>query len=133
MGRTWNSFWDTISNYNLLEFDDTFKYAGVNPCAEEPLPAGGSCLLSSINLSAFVKDKEFDFDDFSETVANGVIYLNEVLEEGLSLHPLEEQRQSVADWRQIGLGIMGLADMLIKWSFLMIQNRLDSYVKKLAW
>lgn len=107
-------FWDTISNYNLLEFDDTFEYAGVNPCAEEPLPAGGSCLLSSINLSAFVKDKEFDFDDFSKTVANGVIYLNEVLEEGLSLHPLEEQRQSVADWRQIGLGIMGLADMLIK-------------------
>lgn len=107
-------FWDTISNYNLLEFDDTFEYAGVNPCAEEPLPAGGSCLLSSINLSAFVKDKEFDFDDFSETVANGVIYLNEVLEEGLSLHPLEEQRQSVSDWRQIGLGIMGLADMLIK-------------------
>lgn len=107
-------FWDTISNYNLLEFDDTFEYAGVNPCAEEPLPAGGSCLLSSINLSAFVKDKEFDFDDFSETVANGVIYLNEVLEEGLPLHPLEEQRQSVADWRQIGLGIMGLADMLIK-------------------
>lgn len=107
-------FWDTISNYNLLEFDDTFEYAGVNPCAEEPLPAGGSCLLSSINLSAFVKDKEFDFDDFSETVVNGVIYLNEVLEEGLSLHPLEEQRQSVAEWRQIGLGIMGLADMLIK-------------------
>ena len=107
-------FWDTISNYNLLEFDDTFEYAGVNPCAEEPLPAGGSCLLSSINLSAFVKDKKFDFDDFGETVANGVIYLNEVLEEGLSLHPLEEQRQSVADWRQIGLGIMGLADMLIK-------------------
>ena len=107
-------FWDTISNYNLLEFDDTFEYAGVNPCAEEPLPAGGSCLLSSINLSAFVKNKEFDFDDFGETVANGIIYLNEVLEEGLSLHPLEEQRQSVADWRQIGLGIMGLADMLIK-------------------
>lgn len=107
-------FWDTVSNYNLLEFDDTFEYAGVNPCAEEPLPAGGSCLLSSINLSAFVKDKEFDFNDFDETVANSVIYLNEVLEEGLSLHPLEEQRQSVADWRQIGLGIMGLADMLIK-------------------
>lgn len=107
-------FWDTISNYNLLEYDDSFEYAGTNPCAEEPLPAGGSCLLSSINLSAFVRNKEFDFDDFGETVANGVIYLNEVLEEGLSLHPLEEQRQSVADWRQIGLGIMGLADMLIK-------------------
>ncbi len=107
-------FWDTISNYNLLEYDDSFEYAGTNPCAEEPLPAGGSCLLSSINLSAFVRNKEFNFDDFGETVAHGIIYLNEVLEEGLPLHPLREQRQSVADWRQIGLGIMGLADMLIK-------------------
>lgn len=110
-------FWDTISNYNLLEYDDSFEYAGTNPCAEEPLPAGGSCLLSSINLSAFVRNKEFNFDDFGETVAHGIIYLNEVLEEGLPLHPLREQRQSVADWRQIGLGIMGLADMLIKMEF----------------
>lgn len=37
-----------------------------------------------------------------------------MLDEGLPLHPLQEQRESVRDWRQIGLGIMGLADMLIK-------------------
>lgn len=37
-----------------------------------------------------------------------------MLSEGLSLHPLKEQRKSVRDWRQIGLGTMGLADMLIK-------------------
>lgn len=37
-----------------------------------------------------------------------------MLDEGLPLHPLHEQRESVARWRQIGLGIMGLADMLIK-------------------
>lgn len=40
--------------------------------------------------------------------------LNNVLDEGLSLHPLQEQRDSVANWRQIGLGVMGIADMLIK-------------------
>ena len=40
--------------------------------------------------------------------------LNEVLDEGMPLHPLQEQRESVRDWRQIGLGIMGLADMLLK-------------------
>ena len=40
--------------------------------------------------------------------------LNEVLEEGLPLHPLKEQQDSVGEWRQIGLGIMGLADCLIK-------------------
>lgn len=39
-----------------------------------------------------------------------------MLDEGLELHPLEEQRDSVRDWRQIGLGIMGFADMLLKMS-----------------
>lgn len=87
----------------------------VHNCAEEPLPAGGSCLLGSINLSEFVTgNKTFDFDDFRTTVHESVIALNEVLDEGLPLHPLQEQRDSVRDWRQIGLGIFGLADMLIK-------------------
>ena len=108
-------FWDNICNYNLLSNNKDFKYAGTNPCAEEPLPAGGSCLLSSINLSAFVNgDGKFDFVDFFRVVDLGVTYLNEVLEEGLMLHPLQEQRDSVAKWRQIGLGVMGVADMLIK-------------------
>lgn len=107
-------FWDEIEKHNLLRYDDEFKFAGVNPCAEEPLPAGGSCLLGSINLSEFVVNGTFDFDDFCETVSQAVIALNEVLDEGLELHPLFEQRASVRDWRQIGLGIFGLADMLIK-------------------
>ena len=108
-------FWDRISNYNLVSEDPGFSYAGVNPCAEEPLPAGGSCLLGSINLSEFVRtDKEFDFDGFDHTVEIAIKALNDVLDEGLPLHPLKEQRDSVRDWRQIGLGIMGLADMLIK-------------------
>lgn len=87
----------------------------VHNCAEEPLPAGGSCLLGSINLSEFInKDRTFNIEDFKKTVNDSVIALNEVLDEGLPSHPLQEQRDSVRDWRQIGLGIMGLADMLIK-------------------
>lgn len=108
-------FWDRISNYNLLSEDEEFSYAGTNPCAEEPLPAGGSCLLGSINLSEFVKaNKEFDYDEFDRSVKIAIKALNVVLDEGLPLHPLKEQRDSVRDWRQIGCGIMGLADMLIK-------------------
>lgn len=108
-------FWDRVENWNLLSNDDNFHYAGTNPCAEEPLPAGGSCLLGSINLSEFVtENKTFNFDDFRNTVSIAVKALNEVLDEGLPLHPLQEQRDSVRDWRQIGLGIFGLADMLIK-------------------
>lgn len=88
-------------------------------CAEEPLPAGGSCLLGSINLSEFVLDPytqkaRFDFDQLKDTVGIAVEALNEVLDEGLSLHPLEIQRETVRDWRQIGLGVFGIADMLIK-------------------
>ena len=107
-------FWDTITGSNLLSEDDRFEFAGVNPCAEEPLPAGGSCLLGSINLAAFVEDGNFDIIGFKDAVRIGVIALNEVLDEGLMLHPLEEQQNSVRDWRQIGLGVFGLADMLIK-------------------
>ena len=112
-------FWDRISGWNLLSNTASFSYAGVNPCAEEPLPAGGSCLLGSINLAEFVLDpftehSQFDFEGFKHCVEVSVGAMNEVLEEGLPLHPLEEQRQSVAQWRQIGLGIMGLADCLIK-------------------
>lgn len=112
-------FWDRITGWSLLSNTDTFTYAGVNPCAEEPLPAGGSCLLGSINLSEFVQHpfsehSFFDFEGLKDCVKAAVKGLNEVLDEGLPLHPLEEQRESVKQWRQIGLGIMGLADALIK-------------------
>lgn len=107
-------FWDTIKNYNMLSNNGDFEFAGVNPCAEQPLPAGGSCLLGSINLSEFVFDGKFMFDDFFQTINIAVRALNDILDEGLPLHPLQEQRDSVGDWRQIGLGVMGVADMLVK-------------------
>lgn len=111
-------FWDRVKSYNLLSEDDAFEYAGVNPCAEEPLPSGGSCLLGSLNLAAFVEtingQPQFNMDEFRKAVVIAVYGLNDVLDEGLPLHPLKVQRNSVRDWRQIGLGIMGLADMLIK-------------------
>lgn len=108
-----------IDSWHLMSDDSSFEFAGVNPCAEETLPAFGSCNLSSINLSEFVKNpftrySRFEFERFSEMVRNGVIYLNEVLDENMNLHPLKEQREMSADLRQIGLGIMGLADMFIK-------------------
>lgn len=114
-------YWDTIKRYNLLDEFANFEYAGVNPCAEEPLPAGGSCLLGALNLSEFVEnpftDKAaFNIPEFKSAVRIAIRALNDVLDEGLELHPLEEQRNSVRDWRQIGLGIMGFADMLLKMS-----------------
>ena len=112
-------FIDKINRWHLMSEDKDFEFAGVNPCAEETLPAWGSCNLSSINLSEFVRDPfssraRFEFNNFAEMVRQGVIYLNEVLDENMELHPLKEQRQMARELRQIGLGVMGVADMFIK-------------------
>ncbi len=108
-----------IDSWHLMSEDEDFEFAGVNPCAEEALPAFGSCNLASINLSEFVKDPftkyaRFEFEKFEEMVRNGVIYLNEVLDENMKLHPLPQQREVSEKLRQIGLGIMGTADTFIK-------------------
>lgn len=126
-------YWDRIENWNLLSEDPNFHYAGTNPCAEEPLPAGGSCLLGSINLSEFVNfDKTFNFESFKETVHIAIEALNKVLDEGLPLHPLQEQRDSVTNWRQIGLGVMGIADMLIKMELSYDSNKALEFCDKIA-
>ena len=115
-------FWDSINKHTLLsEYikKGEFEFAGVNPCAEEPLPAGGSCLLGALNLSEFVTDPfgkkpAFNLPEFRKAVNIAIEALNDVLDEGLDLHPLQIQRDTVRDWRQIGLGIMGFADALVK-------------------
>ncbi|MCF6462655.1 adenosylcobalamin-dependent ribonucleoside-diphosphate reductase [Clostridium sp. Cult1] len=112
-------FTNKINSWHLMSEDETFEFAGVNPCAEETLPAFGSCNLSSINLSEFVRNPftnkaKFEYERFGEMVREGIIFLNEVLDENMELHPLPQQREMARELRQIGLGIMGVADMFIK-------------------
>lgn len=115
MGEPGILFWDRIENWNLLSGYEDFHYAGVNPCGEEPLPAFGACLLGSINLSEYVgNDGNFLFDQLAEDVFTITVAMNNVLDEGIEMHPLKEQKETARDWRQIGIGVMGIADMLVK-------------------
>lgn len=107
-------FWDRIESWNAMSEYDEYKFAGVNPCGEQSLPAGGSCLLGSINLSEHVVNGRFDFNTFTNTVKIAVRAMNDVLDEGIERHPLKVQRDAAENWRQIGIGVMGYADMLIK-------------------
>ena len=112
-------YWDRVENWHLNSENPDFKYVSTNPCGEKPLPNGGSCMLGSLNLSEYVKNPFnnnciFDIDTFSEDVKDVVIYMNEVLEEGIQYLPLEEQKITVKNYRQLGIGAMGLADMFIK-------------------
>ena len=68
-----------------------------------------------MNLSNYWrKNNKFAYKEFTEDVKKAVRFLNEVLDEGRSLHPLVEQRMTVSKLRQIGLGFMGLGDLFIK-------------------
>ena len=112
-------FWDRITSYNLNSNNQEFKLVGTNPCGEIPLQAGGACLLGSINLSEFVEkpftpDAYVNIEELAYTVCRAVMALNRVLDENIHTHPLEIQRNNARDWRAIGLGTMGMADMLIK-------------------
>ena len=115
-------YWSTFNKHSLLsEYikEGLFEYGGTNPCAEEPLPEGGACLLGSINLSEYVKYPftkyaEFDFANFEKDIPIYIEALNDCLEENQELHPLDYQRECAKEWKQIGLGIMGLADVFIK-------------------
>lgn len=110
-------YWDRVGDWNLLSNTEDYKIVSTNPCGEQPLPGGASCLLGALNLAEFVSTgykKYFNFNEFAQAVQIAVGGLNEVLDEGMVKLPLKEQQKTVADWLQIGCGIMGLADMLIK-------------------
>lgn len=112
-------FWDRINDRHLMSGYSDYALVGVNPCAEVPLQAGGSCLLGSLNLSEFVchpftKYSYFDIDKFLDAVCLVVVAMNNVLDENIHRHPLQVQRDCANDWRDIGIGVMGLADMFYK-------------------
>ena len=86
-----------------------------NPCAEQPLPDGGCCNLGAVNLEKFVDDNgNFMIDDFKETVAIGTRFLDNVVDYNMDRHALEDQKQNAMNDRRVGLGILGLGDMLVR-------------------
>lgn len=115
-------YWDRIIHYNMNDNNPDYQLAGTNPCGELPLQAGGACLLGSINLSEFVykpftKDAFINYNELREAVYHSIQALNKVLDENLPTLPLKIQSDTARNWRAIGLGTMGLADMLIKLGF----------------
>ncbi len=81
-------------------------------CGEIPLYAGEPCDLGAMNLAAYVKNKEFDFDSFNKDVKVAIRFLDNVLE--VNNFALEDNREMSMRLRRLGLGVMGLADALIK-------------------
>jgi len=81
-------------------------------CGEQPLPGWGVCNLGHINLSRFVKDGEVLWDDLRKAVRLGVRFLDNVID--ITPYFFEKNERVQKSERRIGLGTMGLGEMLIE-------------------
>lgn len=85
-----------------------------NPCGEQPLHDYESCNLGSINLARFFKAEApdlFDWTDFADTIHKGIRFLDNVID--ANIYPLPQIDAMAKGNRRVGLGVMGLADLLI--------------------
>ena len=112
-------FVDRLRNYNLMEFVDDYQIETTNPCGEQPLPKHGACNLCSINVSEYVLDPwtskaRIDYVSLENDLVEIVSEMDKVLEENANRHALPEQKEMALKYRNIGIGIMGLADLFVK-------------------
>ena len=109
-------FLDTINRNNPLH--PLGEIEATNPCGEQPLLPYSSCNLGAINLSQIVKGDwiegkaEVDWEKLREMVQISVRFLDSVI--SVNNYPISEIEEMTLKTRQIGLGIMGFADMCIK-------------------
>ncbi|WP_438269364.1 MULTISPECIES: adenosylcobalamin-dependent ribonucleoside-diphosphate reductase [Paenibacillus] len=85
-----------------------------NPCGEQGLPGWGVCNLSAVNLSKFYDEKNHDVDweDLATTTRYSVRFLDNVIDKTPYHFPENEANQKKE--RRVGLGTMGLAELMIK-------------------
>lgn len=83
-----------------------------NPCGEQPLPAWGICNLGAINLGKFVRHNQVEWNELRRAVRVSVRFLDNVID--ATPYFFDENQQQQQRERRVGLGIMGLADMLIR-------------------
>lgn len=88
------------------------RLSATNPCGEQPLSPWAVCNLGAMNLAAYVKNSKFDYDNFGKDVRVAVRFLDNVIDDTYYFY--KENEKIAKDIRRTGLGILGLADALIK-------------------
>lgn len=102
-----------VDRYNKMS--NSWYYAPVlctNPCGEQGLPAWGVCNLGALNLGKFVQEGDVLWDELGMAVRYAIRFLDDVID--TTPYFFEENRQQQTKERRVGLGGMGLAEMLIQ-------------------
>lgn|GEM_PF-1033234 len=101
-----------INDQNTIAYTKGGEFSATNPCGEIPLEEFGCCCLGAINLHTHIIDGKIDWDLLEETTAMGVRFLDNVLDQ--NNYPLPIIEETAQKHRRIGLGVMGLHDMLLE-------------------
>ena len=110
-------FFDQINKYNVFAKARQSPLRATNPCGEQSLYPYESCNLGSINLVNLVKRKadgeyEFDWQRYEETIRKTTRFLDNIID--VNHYPVKDIDIASKDSRRIGLGVMGVADLLYK-------------------
>ncbi|GEN84408.1 hypothetical protein SLU01_27200 [Sporosarcina luteola] len=89
------------------------QVVATNPCGEQPLAPYSVCNLAAVNLAEFAdkESKTVNYEKLKETVRVGVRMQDNVID--ATPYFLEENKVQALGERRVGLGVMGLADLLI--------------------
>lgn len=113
--NAYNSAEPGFLNWELALDENTIYYCEdlvtTNPCGEIPLTPHDCCCLGHMVLPKFVRNGETDWELLGNVIRLGVRFLDNVLT--VNHYPLSEMKETSNKYRRIGLGVTGLADMLI--------------------
>ena len=105
-----------VERYNKMS--NSWYFAPIlctNPCGEQGLPAWGVCNLGALNLAKFVKSgssPSVDWDKLGRAVRYAVRFLDDVID--ATPYFFEENEKQQLSERRVGMGTMGLAEMMIR-------------------
>jgi ribonucleoside-diphosphate reductase alpha chain len=128
-------FFDNINKYNPCASAKSGPLRATNPCGEQSLYPYESCNLGSINLANFVKRKadgmyEFDWQRYEQAIRFSSRFLDNIID--MNKYPIQEIDVNTKLTRRIGLGIMGIADLLFLLRIPYNSNEGYMFMNKLA-
>ncbi len=104
-------FLDTMNRSNPVPH--LYEIEATNPCGEQALGPYENCCLGSVNLAQHVaSDGGVDWLKLQETVELGTCFLDNVIDANKYVPSVPEIEESANRARRIGLGVMGLGDLM---------------------